>query len=282
MAPQHSQTYADIDWNRLWQTARRQKSWKEKSVSDWDRKAQAFADRNADSPYAALVLSRLPLDASMTVLDIGAGPGTLALPLSHWVASVTALDYSPQMLSILRQRAEERNLANIRTIACSWEDDWEACGVGVHDMAIASRSLGVNDLTGALLKLDAHARKFVFITDRISPAPFDPAAFRAIGRPFDSGPDYIYTVNALYGMNIHPNVEVLELEKDLLFVSMDEALASYTWMFQDLTVTESQKLHRYLSSRIISSDKDGLVLRREFPPRWAMIWWKKTEEENDI
>ncbi|MDR3631174.1 MAG: class I SAM-dependent methyltransferase [Desulfocapsaceae bacterium] len=279
MPHRHPQTYADIDWNRLWQNARRQKSWTDKTAADWDKKAQAFADRNADSPYAALVLSRLPLDPSMTILDIGAGPGTLTLPLASRVATVTALDYSPQMLAILQKQAQASDLANVRTITCAWEDDWAANAVGIHDLAIASRSLGVEDLDGALKKLNDHAKRFVFITDRIAPTPFDPAAFRAIGRPFDSGPDYIYTLNALYRLNIHPCVEILQLERDLVFADMDEALASFAWMFSNLTAGEYQNLRRYLTTRIIRSEGDRVVIRREFPPRWAMIWWKKMAEE---
>ena len=268
-------TYSDIDWDILWRNAREQKSWKGKKVEDWDRNAKAFAERNQGSPYANLLLSRLPLQRSMTVLDIGAGPGTLALPLAECVASVTAIDYSQQMLALLQQRAEDKKLTNIRTINCAWEDDWNALNVGIHDLAIASRSLGVENLRGALRKLNEHAEKFVVITDRIAPTPFDPGAFKAIGRPFDSGPDYIYTVNILYTMGIHPNLEIIELEQDLLFSNMEDALTAYTWMFKDLRAIEIDKLREYLLSRIRTSGKDHLVIRREFPPRWAMIWWKK-------
>jgi SAM-dependent methyltransferase len=282
MAFPSSFTYADIDWNVLWQNARKQKSWKGKKVEDWDKNAQAFANRNSDSPYASLILSRLPLEPSMTVLDIGAGPGTLALPLAERVAAVTAIDYSQQMLAIMTDLAQEKNLGNIRTINCSWEDDWDSLDVGIHDLAIASRSLGVEDLTGALQKLNDHAGKFVFITDRIAPTPFDPEAFRAIGRPFESGPDYIYTVNALYRMGIHPCIEIVQLERDLIFSNIEGALDSYTWMFKDINTIERNKLLDYLSSRTIRAEKNQIVIRREFPPRWAIIWWKKTAGSSNI
>jgi SAM-dependent methyltransferase len=275
-------THADIDWNVLWQNARKQKSWKGKNAGDWDKNAQSFADRNSDSPYASLILSRLPLDPSMTVLDIGAGPGTLALPLAERVATVTAIDYSSQMLAILTKQARDKDLRNIRAINCSWEDDWNAFNVGIHDLAIASRSLGVENLGGALQKLNDHAGRFVFITDRIAPTPFDPAAFRAIGRPFESGPDYIYTINTLYHMGIHPCVEIVQLEQDLIFPNIEEALESYIWMFKDISRREHNRLLEYVSSRTIGSEKDHIVIRREFPPRWVIIWWRKIEEPNNI
>lgn len=268
-------TYNDLDWIQLWQNAREQKSWSSKGATDWDKKAASFAARNHHSPYVALLLSRLPLNKSYSVLDIGSGPGTLALPLAAHVNSVTAIDYSKGMLDILTSQAQETKVANLRSVLGSWEDDWKTLGIVPHDIAIASRSMNVADLTMAINKLNEYATKYVFITDRIAPSPFDPAAFAAIGREFNSGPDYIYTINILYQLNIHPNVEVLELEQDICFRDMEEALDSYSWMFKELTSTEKTLLEQYLHSRIISASSEQLVIRREFPPRWAMIWWRK-------
>ncbi len=269
-------TYSEIDWNLLWKNAREQKSRPGKKVGDWDKDAHAFAQRNADSPFTSMVVSRLPLNKDMTVLDVGSGPGTLALPLAEHVAAVTAVDYSTRMLEVLMDLAREKNLPNITTIKGSWEDDWDTLGVGIYDLVIASRSLIVEDLEGALQKINDHTGKHACIIDRIAPSPFDPAAYAAVGRPFDSGPDYIIPLNVLYCMGIHPTVDILELESDLLFPDREKALETYTWMFNDLNEQELFRLNDYLSSRIVESDSEHVVLRREFPPRWAMIGWHKT------
>lgn len=268
-------TLADIDWNLLWQNARKQKSWSSKGAADWDRKAVSFATRNTGSPYVSLLLSRLPLSSERTVLDMGSGPGTLALPLAGQVCSVTAVDYSAGMLEVLNGQAAEKNIQNIRTVQGAWEDDWQQLGIGKHDIAIASRSLAVDNLVPALQKLNDHAREYVFITDRISPTPFDPAAFAAIGREFQSGPDYIYTVNILYTMGIHPCIDILRLDRDIVFSDREEALQAYVWMFQDLSGVEKDALRRYVESRIVASEGKQITLRREHPPQWALIWWKK-------
>lgn len=268
-------TYFDIDWNELWQNARKQKSWNSKKPSDWDKKAASFASRNKNSPYVSLFLSHLPLDESMSVLDVGCGPGTLAIPLAQKVASVTCIDYSQAMLELVEKRALEKEIHTIRTVNCSWEDDWEQHGIGHHDITISSRSIGVKDLLGALKKLNTYAKRFVFVTDRISPTPFDPEAFAAIGRDFNAGPDYIYTINCLYSMGIHPSINILQLDKHFTFSTMEEAVGSYSWMFQDLSSVEERKLEEYIRSRIVDSDNQQIVVRRKHPPRWAMIWWKK-------
>ena len=272
--------YADINWTRLRANALTKKGWQKKSPTDWDQKAQSFSSRNKDSTYIDLVLSHLPLEASFTVLDIGSGPGTLAVPLASKVKSVTAIDFSQGMLDILEEIARNEKIDNIHTARCAWEDNWEDKGLLPHDIAIASRSMGVMDLTSALCKIDKYGTRYVFLTDRVGSTPFDEAAFEAVGRPFSPGPDYIYTLNILYTLGIHPNVTILKLERDVEYASMDEAVKSYSWMFHDITREEHLSLVRYLSGKIIPSKNNRLTIRRDSPPQWALIWWEKATEKH--
>ena len=268
-------TYADIDWAVLRDNAQAKKGWRNKDAKQWDGKARSFAGRNKSSLYVDLFLSHLPLEAGMTVLDIGCGPGTLALPIAHKVKSVTAIDFSRTMLDTLVELAETENVDNIRTVHCAWEDDWQAEGIVPHDIAIASRAMGVKDLGAALKKINSYALRAVYLSDRIGVTPFEPGAFASLGRSFSPGPDYIYTLNILYSLGIHANVTVLKLEQDVTYSSMEEAINSYSWMFHDITPAELNSLEKYISSQIISNDSKGLTVRRATPPQWALIWWQK-------
>lgn len=268
-------TYTDIDWHLLWQNGRKLKSWNSKNAEDWNRKAPSFAKRVAGSPYVPLFLSRLPITEQSTILDLGCGPGTLSLPLAPQVRKVTALDYSQKMLDILQQEADAAAIDNIRCINCSWESDWDSFGVEPADIVLASRSMNVDDLSGAIDKLQSYAKEYVFISDRIAPSPFDPDAFAAIDRPFDSGPDYIFTLNILYTKSIHANVEILELEDHVVFKDREEALNSYIWMFKELSDEETTALSEFIEKRIVSENSERIILDRPNPPRWALIWWKK-------
>ncbi|MBZ9594072.1 class I SAM-dependent methyltransferase [Streptomyces erythrochromogenes] len=60
-----------------------------------------------------LLADRFVLDGSQTVLDLGAGPGTLALPLAPLADHVYAVDPEPAMLAEGTRLAEERGLTNI-------------------------------------------------------------------------------------------------------------------------------------------------------------------------
>ncbi len=267
-------TYDDLDWHTLWQNARAQKSWTAKGPADWDKKAFSFAKRNSDSPFVNRVLQHIPVTKSTTILDAGSGPGTLSLPLASRVDSITAIDYSEGMLATLNDLAREQGSTNIRTVLGSWEDDWEKLNIERHDICIASRSLSVANLQSALAKLHYYANDSVFVVDRINPTPFDNGAFTALGRPFRSGPDYIYTINTLYSMGIHPNVDVISLEKTVTFSSMDTALESYRWMFKDLTREDERKLAKYIQDNSRLAGNGEITINRQFPSRWALIWWK--------
>ncbi len=267
-------TYDDLDWQKLWKNARDKKSWTAKGPADWDKKAASFARRNRDSQFVDLILQHIPADSNTTVLDAGSGPGTLSLPLAATAKAVTAIDYSQGMLEILDGEAARQGLSNITTTLASWEDDWEKLQIQKHDICIASRSLSVPDLRAAITKLDAYASRYVFIVDRINPTPFDNGAFIALNRPFRSGPDYIYTINTLYSMDIHPCVDIISLSKTVTYPSMEEALDSYRWMFKDLTPREEKQLTRYVHDN--SSEEDGrITVKRSYPARWALIWWQK-------
>ncbi len=266
-------TYSDIDWYQLWQNAREKKSWTAKGPADWDKKAPSFAKRNSDSPFIDLVMQRLPLTPKTTVLDAGSGPGTLSLPLARRVQSVTALDYSRGMLDVLEEQAQQQGSSNIRTVHGSWEDDWKELDMEQHDICIASRSLAVANLGAALAKLNSYARSHVFVVDRISPTPFDHGAFKAVNRPFRSGPDYIYTINTLYSMGIHASVDVISLKQESRFADIRAAMDSYCWMFKDLNSEEEKNLQNYIERNSRQAQDGSLLVKRANPPRWAIIFW---------
>lgn len=269
-----TQTFQDINWDILRKTALSSGKKKRKTSRDWDKKAAGFAQRTASSLYTELFIGLLRPKASWNILDVGCGPGTLALPLSEQVHTVSALDYSQGMLDILTQKTKKQRIKNISTYRLAWEDDWELLNIKKHDVAVASRSLAVENLRPALEKLNHYATELVCLTDKVGSGPHDPQAFAAIGRNLQSGPDYIYTVNLLYSMGIHASVNFIPLEETLTFSDMNEALANFSWMFQDLSEHEEKLLAKYVASMVIGMENDKITLKRPYVPTWAFISWK--------
>lgn len=65
------------------------------------------------------LITVLGLEPGMTVADIGAGSGTLTLPMARKVGptgKALAVDIQPEMLEIVRSRAQKAGLKNVQTI----------------------------------------------------------------------------------------------------------------------------------------------------------------------
>jgi SAM-dependent methyltransferase len=269
--------FEEIDWNRLWRESRQRRSCKAKGSTDWDRKASSFARRNLNSSYVDRLLALIDPAPENTVLDVGAGPGTLAIPLARRVRQVTALDFSGQMLAELESRVAAQGIVNLTTVRGAWEDDWPALGLKPHDIAVASRSLSVDDLENALLKLNAFARQRVYITDRVGAGPFDPEVFAAVGRKFEPGPDYIYSVNLLYRLGIYARVDFIPAEYSAAYASRAEAVDSCRWMLDELRPGEEEKFNAFLEARLQQQPDGSWVMPRRHQPLWAVLWWDKVD-----
>jgi SAM-dependent methyltransferase len=92
------------------------------------------------TPYApeaiAFAVARLGLTRESRILDLGCGPGTLALDFAPRVGEVIALDADPEMLPEARRLAEETHADNVRWIQAGSEE------LGQFDWSLSGASLG--------------------------------------------------------------------------------------------------------------------------------------------
>ena len=87
--------------------------------------AAPYYDRyRAPYPQGALdfIRASFDLDGRSRVLDLGCGPGTLAIPLSRTVAEVVAVDPDAGMLAEAARLAEQQDRRNIRWMHLRAED----------------------------------------------------------------------------------------------------------------------------------------------------------------
>ncbi len=262
------------DWNRAWREMRKSQPSPARHAKFWDGRSRSFAKHATRTGYAEKFLRILQPQPEWTVLDMGCGGGTLALPLAERVQSVTAVDFSEEMLAILQEEYRGRNIHNIKTVHARWEDDWAEVGLGSYDVTIASRSLVVDDLQAMIMKLNHAARKQVFIVTIVGDGPHDRRAYEAVGRELQVGPDYIFNYNVLYQMGIYAKVDFIVLKVHDTYGTRDEAMDSVRWMFPDITQEEEKKLDAYMAEHLVCLD--GLwMLDYAKTVRWAVLWWEK-------
>ncbi|MDD1684980.1 MAG: class I SAM-dependent methyltransferase, partial [Methanoregula sp.] len=139
----------DPDWNEIWK--HRQELHESSKMADdpshnWNRKENAERyDRNAKSEYddrVRLTIAALDFTRSSRVLDIGAGPGTLTLPLAPLVREITAVEPGAGMVEVLKSHAEGEGIKNVTCVQKTWEDTDISRDLRCpYDVVIASLSL---------------------------------------------------------------------------------------------------------------------------------------------
>ena len=260
----------DIDFNALFREQRRRSSFGARSRADWDRRAGPRSRREKGSDYARGFLARLDLDGVQTVLDIGCGSGNLALPLARRVRRVHALDFSSEMLRLLRAAARAEGVRTITTHHRAWADDWAR--VPRADLVLCSRALDTDDLRGALEKMTAHARRRCCLTLHAGASFLSPDVYRVLRRPVVPRPGYIYAVNILYQMGIRARVDFLHTTGGLEYDSPEQFIEGIRWRLGVLTPAEEKRLGTYFQS--LPRGPDGKTCyRHDFT--WALLAWEK-------
>ncbi len=268
------QTFRSIDWNSAWNSDRVKRS-EGRDREFWNRRAPSFAQHIKEGDrdeYVDPFLEIVDPRPEWSVLDVGCGPGTLACPLAKAVRQVTAIDFSPVMIDILKARCEKEGISNIVPHLASWEDDWQALGVTRHDVALASRSLNAPDPQTFISKLMSFATQRVYIAFAVGSGPFDHRLLEAVGRETHANPDYIYIYNLLYQMGTAANISLIERSPNT-FSGEEEAVDSFRWMIENMTSAEEEGLRRYLGRHLIQ-DGERWKLDYHRPVNWAVIWWK--------
>lgn len=272
--------YEDIDWNEIWKELMQKASWRKRRKDEdmtefWNKMAKQYNESIKRHNRAEQIIAKLDIEPECTVLDIGSGPGTLAIPLAKTVRHVTVIDPSSGMLACLRENAINEGLRNITCINKRWEDVEIGKDIDEHDIVIASHSLTMLDIKEALTKMNDVARRYVYIFTFAGTRlwDYDKLWHELYSEEYQPGPDYIYLYNVPYEMGIYANVEISDLEFEQRYDSLDDAVNKWKEMY-DLPLEKKKVLREYLSKTLVEDENDGkLCLKRK--SRSAMIWWKK-------
>ncbi len=260
-------TIEAIDFGRLYRDHLATTQRTRKDASAWDRRAADMASKALRSSYADEFIGRMDLTAAHSLLDVGCGPGTIGLAVAGQLQRVVGLDYSCAMLEAMRAKAAEMGLSNVETLHRAWEDCWN--DVPQCDIVVASRSTTVDDISTALERLHAKARLRVYLTHLVGGHFTDPALQAVIGRQVPSVPDYIYLLNILHRMGIHPRLDYIAHENRFAdAVDFDDFARRVAWSVGDLDGDERARLRAWYERATPQE-------RRGTPMRWAFIAWEK-------
>ena len=180
--------------------------------------------------HAERQIASMAIPGGATVLDIGAGPGTLAVPLARGGCRVSAVEPSAPMRRALREYAG-REGATVTLVEEPWERIDPAALDGPFDVVIASYSLMMVDLRAALAKMHAVCSGRVHVFWPLTPPggqAIEHALWPAIhGAEYPPGPMADCVWNLLYQMGIIATLETEFSPFEHRFRDLDEAVAEF-------------------------------------------------------
>lgn len=275
--------YGDIDWNAVWRARQIRHERSERSedpTHNWDKVENAKRyNEGSDGGFdtrVKMTIAGLDISRQSRILDIGAGPGTLALPLAPLVKEVTAIEPGKGMIQVLSEKMAERGIGNITIVGKLWEDVRISSDLSPpYDIVISSLSLTMPDLKDALAKMDAVSSRYVCLFWFADPAFWERMYIDLWpdlhGRKYYPGPKADCVFNVLYQMGIYANVEMMPLGKEYRFASREEMTAFFRRRFSIRTAHQRKVLDTYLATLMrdergeVSISGDSVL---------AKIWWR--------
>lgn len=254
-----------LNFANMYKDHKEQTVFKGKNADDWDKRSKDMAPRMQRSSYVEDFISRMDLSGEEVVLDIGCGPGTLAIPLAKKVKHVIAIDFSRSMLDELEAYATREGITNITTHHIGWEDDWSI--LGDIDIAVASRSMEVEDMNIALTKMSKIAKVACYLTYKVGGSYVDMEIVDYIGKKIITKPDYWYIPLILYTQGLLAKVDYIETPGSIKSQNEDEFVASLVWSLHGLTDVEEKKAREYYKNKVLSQNAHPK------PFNWAFISW---------
>ncbi|NLV26188.1 MAG: class I SAM-dependent methyltransferase [Methanomicrobiales archaeon] len=160
-----------INWEDARQAIRSERAGRSKVTFDPDyfkSSAGDFSKRVQTNDYE---FGRKPveiidsiLDNSMDVLEIGPGPGTLTIPLSKKVRSITCIDTNPQNIAHLQKNLDDSGCSNVKIIQADWTKMNDSELADSYDLVVCSHFLWmIPDLKEHIIRMENAARKYCVI-----------------------------------------------------------------------------------------------------------------------
>ncbi len=278
----------DIDWNEIWKSQMKQS--RESSPGRdcaciWNSRDSALKFWNMCQREQSRI-ERTIWETEMTdrsrILDIGAGPGTLAIPFAKKAAHVTAVEPADGMCTVMREKMSEHSVENIAIVQKRWEEvdvahDLEA----PYDVVIASFSLGMFDIRDAVEKMIQASSRYIYLYHFAGETSWSRQWKelwpRLHGRDYISGPMSDVLYNVLYQMGIYPNIITFQMRHDQRYHTLEEAVIELAPQARAETEEQKAVLRDYLE-RAMKWEEGAFVLHGSSTR--VKMWWEKQPDNN--
>ncbi len=224
-------------------------------------------------------LAAMAVPEGSRVLDIGAGPGTYAVPLAVKGCHVTVVEPSPVMREILENRIRDENISGITIIPMRWEDVTPGDLGEPYDVVIASYSLTMMDIADAVAKMRDSCRGTVHLFWFLTPPPWVKVN-RDLwpllhGGEFPGEPMADWLWQVLIEMGIYANLTVESKFPPSTFAGVEDATRDFLGRLNCTTPAQEEIVKNYFHSVLRHNGTEYLLGDETLG---AHIWWKVAPE----
>ncbi len=266
-----------IDWEKLWEEVlerREKEAIRRRDVEYWNERAKDYADyiKASNFEHGRKIVEILEkegvLQRDFEVLDIGAGPGSITIPLANCVSRVVAVEPSKAMCEYLREFADGLN--NIEIINKRWED----VEPGKFDLVVSSNVIWVfKDLGRQIRRMIEASKKWccIAISAVAKGEKFYDNLFAELGVEEERIPYHVFLYNVLYQLGIVPNVKVFTVTMKRPVDSAIRHLELYIGTLKELNDEDRRRIREY----VLSKSEGGLFRKKS---RMAVFWFRTDRE----
>jgi len=280
----------EMNWNDVWKDQMR-RSREASTARDcariWESRESALKFWNTSQENRGRVeetIAGTEITPESRVLDIGAGPGTLAIPFAKRVSCVTVVEPAEGMLSVLREKMAEEGVDNISIVQKRWEyvnvaEDLDP----PYDVVIASFSLGMPDIRAAIEKMIEAAEGRIYLYHFAGETHWDRDCRnlwpKLHGKEYQPGPKSDVLYNVLYQMGIYPHMRAFRLQHAQRFSSMEEAMEHFRHQYH-ISTAEQEAIVRDHLAQVLREENGGFLLSASSIR--VKIWWEKGQQKDGL
>ena len=274
-----------IDWNQIWkETIKQHKMIVNSTFKNDDKrycKCYSYLNHRWDNSIGVeKEIQKIPFQSNFKVLDIGAGPGTHAIPLSKQVKQITAIEPSQPMIDCLIQRIKENKVNNLKYINKRWEDiDIDQDLDPPYNLVLASFSLIIDDIKKAIIKMMRVSSDYIYLIWHIGVPAWEKVyvqLWKSLFKiPYTTVPKANCLFNILNQMNIYPNIETYTMDNYYKFKTKQEAFRHFNNELVLSKKNQRELLSSYLEKNLIKENGNFVL---DGSSNYAVIWWRKNKK----
>lgn len=284
--PPSPDPYSDaVDWNATWMARK-----KRHVAIPGFREGPGFFQQPANvarffsrpatpSPRFDRQLALLRARPRASVLDIGPGPGHLAIPLAADGSRVVAVEPAAPMREVLARNADDAGVA-LEVVPSAWEDVEPSDLGGPFELVVASFSLSMVDIRAALEKMHAACSGEVHLWWFLTPPPWGRVLHELW--PEVHGAEYHFEpmagclFNVLLQMGLYPAFELEFTGSVHRYGTLEETVDEFAHRMNRRDGTHDDVIREGVR-RLFRQERDGIWVLDH--PAWqAHIWWSARDQ----